>query len=414
MSTVPTDTPGLLAIEKRRERLFPGGVGRWSGFLGDYASPTAVRGRGHLIEDQDGRELIDLNNNFTVLVHGHAHPAIVAAGVEALQDGACFGLPNVHELDHAEALVERVPWVEQVRYTNTGTEAVMTAVRVARAHTGREKILIVSPSYHGTADAVLPVTASVRGVPQGVLRDTLLVAPDDVEGLRAMFEQHRDELAAFVLDLMPVAIGARPLSAEFVSTARELSARAGTLMIVDEVISFRLARAGFAHAHYGLEPDLLAIGKVVGGGLPIGAVLGRAQVLAVLDPHDPQAIFHGGTFSGNPLSMRCGLAALELYDDDAIDRLNHLGDRLREALRAAGRPHGWEVGGWGSVLRLMPLPDDSLARRRALWQAAYANGLAMAVSGTLCLSTPMDEAIVDDVARRFARSFEQVAAGEAT
>jgi glutamate-1-semialdehyde 2,1-aminomutase len=359
------------------------------------------------VYDEAGAELIDLNNNFTVLVHGNAHPEIHAAAVAAIEDGTCFGLPTSAELDHAEALVGRVPWAEQVRYTSSGTEAVMTAVRIARATTGRSKIAMLRPAYHGTADAVLPAEGPEmeRGIPRGVLDDLVLLRHNDLDDVRAAVAP--GDVAAVILDLMPALGGCVPLDVDFVMAVETAAAEAGTMLIVDEIISFRLAATGFAFERFHLEPDLLVVGKTIGGGFPVGAVLGRAETMAILDPSQRESIYHGGTFSANPVTMHAGRVALDLLDEAAIARLNDLGDYARK--RFADALGGWRASGVGSVLRLDP-PHRSDAAKRALFWAAYRRGLLLSGSGTLSLSTPMNRSVVDEAAKRLGAAIAELTA----
>ncbi|WP_246136738.1 aspartate aminotransferase family protein [Leekyejoonella antrihumi] len=394
-------------IRERQALVYPGGVGRSSGYLGRPA-PTLVRGKGYYVWDAEGSQKVDLSNNFTTLVHGHAHREVTAAAVRALENGACFGLPNSDEVRHAEVLLERVPWCDYVRYTSTGTEATMTAVRMARAISGRDKILGLSPSYHGMGDALLSMIGMTAGVPRGVSDDVLLVAPDDRHALVEAFAQHGDTIAAVVLDLMPMSAGGRPLSPAFVASVASLAQQHGALLVVDEVISFRLAVQGFANAVYGLLPDLLVTGKAIGGGLPIGAILGRRDVMGILDSSKPRSIFHGGTFTGNPVTMSAGYAAMKLFQVDEVGRLNALGERLRNGLSKTGEPFGWTANGYGSVVRLEPRSQEPDERLRQLFWIAFEEGVALAPSGTLCVSTPMDDTVIDSLVERMSRCFHRL------
>ncbi len=395
----------VLSPRDPRELHLPGGYGRGTFYVGER-SPRLVRGSGFRVVDEGGRELIDLNNNFTVLVHGHAHPHVTEAAVAAARDGACFGMPTAAELDHAEELVARVPWVEQVRYANSGTEAVMLAVRIARASTARNRIVMLSPAYHGTADPVLPAPGAVRGVPEGTLADVVTVAPGDVDAVHAAFDAFGDDIAAVLLDLAPALGGCVPLDEAFVRAVDDLARAHGAFVIVDEIISFRHAIAGYAHDGYGLAPDLLVVGKVIGGGFPIGAVLGTEKSMRLLDPALPDGLQHGGTFTANPVSMQAGKVALEFYDHGAVERLNGLGRFARHRLDEVARSFGWHVRGVGSVFRIAPAENDSAERRRALWWAAYDHGVLLSASGVVCLSTPMDERVIEDVADRLQAGFE--------
>jgi glutamate-1-semialdehyde 2,1-aminomutase len=377
----------------------PGGVGRSSLAVGG-AVHRALGGYGCRLLDDAGRTLLDLNNNFTTLVHGHGHPAILEAAVRALGEGACFGMPNAVELEHAELLVARFPHADQVVYTNSGTEAVMLALRVARARTRREKVLLVANAYHGTADAALAgVGLGIEhGVPASAQADVVAVPHNDVEALGAAFREHTATLAAVLLDLLPNRAGLLPLSADFVASARELSARQGIPLIVDEVISFRLDHAGH-QSRYKLVPDLTVLGKGIGGGFPVGAVIGSEDLMSSLNPQVSDTVEHGGTFSGNPVTMAAGIASLRLLDAAAIDSLNALGDLVRSALEPRARLRGWELRGVGSLLRLVPGADlgDATALTRALWWAAYRRGILLMPTGMLALSTPMDGTVVGEI-----------------
>jgi glutamate-1-semialdehyde 2,1-aminomutase len=392
--------------------VLPGGFGRSSLAVGPW-SPVAVRGEGHRVWDDRGRCLIDANNNFTTLVHGHAHPAIVDAVERAVRTGASFGLPTFSEARHAQALVERIPSVDQVRYANSGTEAVMTALRLARAHTGRDLVVVVRGAYHGTSDAVLVAGGPKgrRGVPRAVQQDTLLVAVDDVAALEAAVRAHADSVAAILLDLLPNRAGLHPVGDEYVAAVESLRRECGCVLIVDEVVSFRLAWGGLAAAR-GIEPDLITLGKAIGGGLPVGAVAGRAGIMAALDPFDPAAIEHGGTMTANPVTLDAGLAALELLDRAAVERINGLGDRARRALGEEIGPLGWEVRGQGSLLRPFPVgqPERERELQLQLWWQAIDRGLLLTSNGLVALSTAMDERVVDEVVERLAAALRAVVA----
>lgn len=381
--------------------LLPGGYGRSSYFLGG-APPTVVRGDGYRVWDEEGAVKIDLNGNYSVLVHGHGHPAIRAEIEAAAREGLCFGAPNQHELAHARLLVDRIPWAEQVRYTNSGTEAVMTAIRMARASTGRDLIVMQSPDYHGTADTALPAIGGPahRGVPDGISGDIITIAVGDADALRRAVDAAGDRLAAVLVDLMPTSGGCRPLPAEYVHAARELTSAAGAYLVVDEVISFRGGMGGLGESLYGLQPELVALGKLIGGGLPVGAVVGTRETMAVLDPYNPDAIPHGGTFAANAATMRAGSAALQHLNEEALARIDALGARLRGALREVLAPIGWHASGHGSVARIAPIENDSVARRQEFWRRAYDQGVLVSVSGMVCASTVMTESVIDEAVTR--------------
>ncbi|MGO4807884.1 aspartate aminotransferase family protein [Arthrobacter sp. 2MCAF15] len=387
----------------RGQSLLPGGFGR-STFALARRMPMAVQGYGCWVRDDNGRELIDLNNNFTALIHGHAHPQITVAGQRALSDGASFGLPNMHEIHHARLILERTFYLEQVRYCNSGTEAVMLAVRLARAVTGRNKVVFVRSAYHGTADLALVPGGhkSRRGIPEGVVQDSIEVAINDVRGLDKVFEARGKQIAAVVIDPMPNRAGLIAATPEFLDMARRRCNDTGALLVSDEVIGIRQAYSGVMHAN-GVDPDLLITGKIIGGGLPIGAVLGRTEIMENLSPLSPQGLEHGGTFSANPVSMATGVEALRLFSEAEVGRLNQMGEKMRGELRAKLDGCGWEVRGGGSLLRLFPQSAEALVAKDmqiSLWWESYDRGLLLMQNGLASLSTPMDERIAADVVDR--------------
>jgi glutamate-1-semialdehyde 2,1-aminomutase len=369
-------------LGERARGVLPGGNTRTTVFV-PPTPPYAVRGRGHVITDADGHEVIDLQANQSSLVHGHAHPAIVAAIAGGLQDGLCFGMPTESEVKLAEHLVARIPAVERLRFTNSGTEAVMTALRTARAFTGRDRILRFEGCYHGAFDAVM---SGSRGVPMSVDADVVVVPWGDVGAFEAAIDEYGDQLACVLVDLMPMRAGLTQASPSFVRALRAGTHACGALLLVDEVITFRLGHGGLAAA-MGIEPDLITLGKTIGGGLPVGAFGGRADVMAVLDPREAGYLEHGGTFTGNPTVMRAGLVGLELLDERAVARINALGSRLRGKLR----DRGFWANGFGSLSRVLVDDPD------AFWWRMYEAGVLIARNGFACVATTMDERDVDAV-----------------
>jgi glutamate-1-semialdehyde 2,1-aminomutase len=263
----------------------------------------------------------------------------------------------------------------------------MAALRLARAFTGRPAVLRFAGCYHGAYDGVL---SSARGVPPGLAADTVLVPWGDVGALERAVAEQGPRLACVLVDLMPNRAGLRPASLAFAGAVAGAARSAGALLVVDEVITFRLEH-GALHSAYGLRPDLVTLGKAIGGGLPVGAFGGRADVMALFDPGGPDPLEHGGTFTANPPTMRAGLAALELLTPPEIARVNALGERLRAGLAALG----YTVNGRGSLSRVLADDED------ALWWRLYRAGVLIGRHGLMCVSTPMDGAVVDDVLARF-------------
>ncbi len=400
---VSTTANLLIPRGPRGYPVLPGFVGR-STFAVGRPTPVVVRGAGPRVWDADGNELIDLNANFTTLVHGHAHPEIVAAAERAGRNGASFGLPNRSEMRHAETLLARMPDFDQVRYVNSGTEAVMTALRLARAATGREKVAFVDRCYHGTSDfALIPGGERAwRGVPAAVRADTFVLEMNDLAMLERCVAEHGAELATIAIDRLANRAGLLPLDPEYVARVRELCDRHGIVMLVDEVVTVRLAVGGIA-TEDGVVPDLVTIGKSIGGGYPIGAVVGKEAVMAEFDPGSPRGLEHGGTFSGNPVSMEAGTVALNLLDHAAVTALNDRSDRARRELERRVADAGWDVRGRGSLFRLYPQPGRAFdGWQQAIWWAAYRRGVLLMQTSLAAVPTVLDEAGLATVVDRLA------------
>ena len=386
-------------VGPRGHSLLPGGFGKAITAVGPW-SPMAVRGDGWRLWDDTGKELIDLHGNFTANIHGNAHPAIVAAIENAARCGLSFGLPNHYEIEHARRLVDRLAGLDQVRYTNSGTEATQLAVRLARARTERSAVIVVNGSYHGWSESVLPTLGARanRGIPPGMRSQTIVIGFDDVEGLEAAIASTPERFAAIVLDLLPNRIGMVQPSDAFVQSARRLCDLHGMALIVDEVISFRLARGGLTAARR-LDADLVCVGKLIGGGLPVGALVGKPQWMGELDPLGRDSLEHGGTFAANPVTMAAGVATLDLLGEDALVRIATLGQRLRDQLAEPLSRRGWEPRGMGSLCRLYPVFVTEAAevaeQQRRLWWALYERGVLVAKHGVCAISTVMDEAVID-------------------
>jgi glutamate-1-semialdehyde 2,1-aminomutase len=381
-------------LYERADARFPGGASRTTLYV-DPHTPYARRGEGWRLIDTDGHELVDLHGDYSALVHGHAFAPVLAAATRALAEGSAFGLPTAAEVELAEHLAERVGWAPRWRFAGSGTEAVMAAVRAARAATGRELVVRFAGCYHGAWDALadLDPARPARGVPAGAKGAVVSVALGDGEGLLAALDRHEGQVACVLLDLMPNRAGLRPLERDFARLVRAETARRGVVLILDEVITFRMG-AGGAGRLWGIEGDLVTLGKVIGGGLPIGALGGSPEVMDVFDPRRPDAVQAAGTFSANPVSMRAGLAALRALDGEAIARIDALGERLRAGLAEQGH----EVTGRGSLLKLHSerLPE--------LWWRLYREGVLIATTGLACVCTPMDDAVIDRVLAAFARA----------
>lgn len=365
--------------------VMPGGNTRSTLFVAPHP-PYAVSGAGPIVIDSAGHRTIDCNNNYTALIHGHADPEILAATAAAAANGTAFGLPTAIEVEMAELLKARTS-LPRWRFCNSGTEAVMMLIRGARAYTGRDFVVRFDGSYHGTYDGV--VASEAPGVPRSVAESSIVLPQNDVAALEDAMRRHGDRVAVVLLDLMPNRAGLRPVSREFALAAGRLTAEYGALLAIDEVITFRLGVGGL-HREYGITPDLMSLGKIIGGGFPVGAVGGRTEVLEAFSPLGDGPVSWGGTFSANPVTMTAGLVAMRRYDVAAITELNAKGDRLRQTLLDAGVP----INGTGSLLRLM------VEDMTTTWWRLYEAGVLAGSNGLLALSTAMHDDDIDAVAQR--------------
>ena len=335
---------------ERAKRVIPGGVNSpVRAFRSVGGSPVFVReGSGATFTDVDGNTYIDYVMSWGPLILGHAYAPVVAAVQAAAAHGTSYGAPTEAESELAELVIEMVPSVEKVRFCSSGTEATMSALRLARGFTGRERLIKFAGCYHGHGDAFLISAGSgalTNGVPDspgitaGVARDTIVVEYNDLDAVAAAFAAHPGEIAAVIIEPVVGNMGLVLPQPGFLAGLRELTARAGAVLIFDEVMTgFRVARGG-VQGRDGIVPDLTTLGKVIGGGLPVGAFGGRADIMAQLSPDGP--VYQAGTLSGNPLAMAAGIATLRaLRDDDVYARFDRIGSRLIDGLETVFTKHG--------------------------------------------------------------------------
>ncbi len=391
-STVSSSYPVAAALFERALRSIPGGNARAAMTVGPHP-PFARSAAGCRITDVDGHVVIDLLNNFTSLLHGHARPELIEAATEAMALGTIYGMPTEAEVAFAELLKERIPSTDRWRFSNSGSEAVMGAVRLARGFTGRDLIVRFEGCYHGMYDAV---ALEARGVSTGVAGDVVVVPPQDADALVAALDRYDGRIAGVLMDPMPSRAGLVPSPPAFVQRVREETERRGILLIFDEVITLRIA-AGGMQSVYGVRPDLTATAKIIGGGFPVGAVGGRGDVMDISDARRPDKLALGGTFSGNLVTMRAGMRTLELMTDAEYVRINGYGDRLRAALAE----QGWTVRGHGSLARI------ELGGSSERWWRLYDEGVLISPGGLTCTSTAMTDDDIDEVIAAFGRVADQ-------
>lgn len=428
-------TPRSEALYAQAIESFPGGDTRTGTFFLPYP-PFMARGEGARLWDVDGNAYLDFLGNFTSLIHGHAHPYITAAIAAQAARGTAFPFPGEPALQLAEEIRRRVPSMERLRFCNSGTEAVMGAIRAARAFTGKSKVLKMEGGYHGSADvAQVSVNVGVDaapypqgtgqgpGVPDGVVGDVLVVPYNDLATLERTVRAHAHELAAVIIEPHLTAAGVIPAEPAFLAGARAVTAECGVLMIFDEIITLRLAMGG-AQSVYGITPDLTTIAKIIGGGLPVGAFGGRADVMATFDPRARGTVSHSGTFNGNAVTMAAGLAALALLTEEAQVHLDALGSAMRVGLQRALDAAGVEacVTGSGSLGHVHfcrgPVRDYRDAQRgdgertRFFHLALLERGVVCASRGMFVTSTAMTMGDVDALVAVVAEvGREMVAAG---
>jgi glutamate-1-semialdehyde 2,1-aminomutase len=410
--------------------VMPGGNSRTTTFFDPYPF-YFQRGQGARIWDADGVERVDFNGNYTSLVLGHAVPDVVKTVQAVAESGLSFPGPTEHEVRLAETLVRRVPSVESVRFTNSGTEATMNAVRLARAFTGRPKLAKFEGAFHGTHDWVMvsvsgdtkawgnrrrpkPIAWSA-GIPPAVLKNVTVLPWNEPEACEEILSAEASSIAAVIVDPFMCNGGLIPPVEGFLPRLREVTERHGILLILDEVISFRTAWGG-AQERLGVRPDLTTFGKIIGGGLPVGAFGGRRDVMAFYDPRKGgPRISQGGTFNANPVTMAAGVATLNALTPETYARLDALGDRLRGGvarLLAATRRRG-QVTGVGSLFwlhwttetltdyRSTRAKDAEMAQR--VFMGMLNEGVLMTQRGLGACSAAMGDEDVDRFVNALAR-----------
>jgi glutamate-1-semialdehyde 2,1-aminomutase len=426
-------------LYERALRVLPGGVSR-NAVLRRPHPFYAHRGEGCYLTDVEGNCRIDFANNMASLIHGHANPAIVDAVTWQLHKGTAFAFATEAEIGLAEHLTKRSKGFDKIRFVNSGTEAVMCCLKAARAYTRRPKIAKVEGAYHGLYDyAEVSQTAQpanwgdprqprsvpvVQGTPRSALDEVIVIPFNNPEVALAILDRHADDLACVLVDPLPHRVGFIPATQPFIAALRRWTQKHGALLVFDEVITYR-SEYGGAQEWFNVQPDLTALGKMIGGGFPVGAIAGRNEVMEVFNPLAEKVLFpHSGTFSANPITMTAGLAAMEYFDREQVAKINHLGDVARrqigEAIRTAGIPAC--VTGGGSIFRIHIKAEPPKNYResyvtteetrliRALLEHAYEEGIILIGTCSGTLSTPMNQREIDRLTEVLLSGFRKIKA----
>jgi glutamate-1-semialdehyde 2,1-aminomutase len=426
-------------LYERALKVLPGGVSR-NAVLRKPHPFYAVKGEGCHLTDVEGKRRIDFANNMASLIHGHAYPPIVEAVTAQLRNGTGFSFATEAEIKLAEHLTKRTKGFDKIRFVNSGTEAVMCCLKAARAFTRRPKIAKVEGAYHGLYDyAEISQTAQpsnwgdpqqpssvpvVQGTPRSALDEVIVIPFNNPEVALAILDRHADDLACVLVDPMPHRVGFIPATQEFIAALRSWTQKHGALLVFDEVITYRSSYGG-AQEWFKMQPDLTAMGKMVGGGFPVGALAGRNEVMDVFNPLAEKVLFpHSGTFSANPITMTAGLAAVENFDREKVAKLNQLAEvarrQIAEAIRTAGIPAC--VTGGGSIFRLHMKPEPPKNYResyvtpeenrliRALLDHAYEHGIILIGTCSGTLSTPMTQREIDQLVEVLSSGFLKIKA----
>lgn len=395
-------------------KYMPGGDTRTATFFLPF--PNFIKyGEGAYMYDEDGFKLLDFQNNYTSLIHGHAHPETVEAVREQIAKGSAYTAPFEKQIELSKILTERFPSVDMIRYTNSGTEANMHALRIARAYTGKAKIIKTEGGYHGTTDVFeasvdpnikkagtldqIKVIPESRGVSENALKDVLVVPFNDIERTRKMIEEHHRETACIIIEPIMGSAGQITPDLEYLKFLREITTQYHIVLIFDEVVTGRLSLGG-AQKFYGVTPDLTTMGKIIGGGTPVGAFGGKQEIMQMYDPREKK-MYHSGTFNGNAVTMAAGLATMKAYNQEAVDYVNGLGTRFKEGVLKIYDKLGlnMKISGAGSIYNILFTDKDVKNYRdvasaheelnKVLYMSLLTKGVFDAERGMFCMSTAM-------------------------
>ncbi|MFN2373652.1 MAG: aspartate aminotransferase family protein [Cyclonatronaceae bacterium] len=428
-------------IYKQACDVITGGVSRNTVFRRPHPF-YASHASGCYVTDIDGVEHIDFANNMASLIHGHTHPAIVSAVVEQLMRGSAYTMATEAEVTFAQLLHDRVPSFERIRFVNSGTEAMMALIKVARAFTGRPMIAKAEGSYHGTYDFAEVSQAAnpenwgdldepnriplVNGTPQGVMDNVVIFPYNDTERTLALLDKYADQIACVIIDPVAHRIGLFEADQSYVDALYAWTRRNGALLAFDEVVTLRVNYGG-TQENYQVKPDLTSIGKIIGGGFPVGGLAGRSDIMKVLDPREQRVLFpHSGPFSANPVTMTAGRLAMELFDREAVKTLNALTDIARFQILEAGREAGIPLSltGAGSMFRIhfreaapnryreAYQPKEEVAILKEFLDYMHVQQHIMMINtGTCMLSTAITRSEVDRLTEAMLNGFRYIKPG---
>lgn len=406
--------PNSRKLHEEACKYMPGGDTRTATFFLPF--PNFIKkGEGAYMYDEDGFKLLDFQNNYTSLIHGHAHPETVEAVRAQIAKGSAYTAPFEKQIELSKLLTERFPSVDMIRYTNSGTEANMHALRIARAYTGKAKIIKTEGGYHGTTDVFeasvdpnikkagtldqIKVIPESRGVSENALKDVLVVPFNDIERTRKMIEEHHQEVACIIIEPIMGSAGQITPDLEYLRFLREITEQHNIVLIFDEVVTGRLSLGG-VQKHYGVTPDITTMGKIIGGGTPVGAFGGKKEIMQMYDPREKK-MYHSGTFNGNAVTMAAGFATMKAFDQTAVDHVNGLGTMFKEGVMDIYRKLGlnMKISGEGSIYNIL-FTDKEVKNYRdvaaaheelnkVLYMSLLTKGVFDAERGMFCMSTAM-------------------------
>lgn len=411
--------PKSHALHLEACKYLPGGDTRTATFFLPF--PNFIeRGEGAYMYDVDGHKLLDFQNNYTSLIHGHGHQPTVEAVQKQIALGSAYTAPFEKQIQLANLLVDRYPSIDLVRFCNSGTEANMHALRIARAYTGKAKLVKTEGGYHGTTDVFeasvdpnikkagtldqIKVIPESRGVSANALKDVLVVPFNDIERTKKMIEEHHEEIACVIIEPIMGSAGQITPEIEYLQFLRKITEEYNIVLIFDEVVTGRLSTGG-AQKYYGVTPDLTTLGKIIGGGVPVGAFGGKKEIMEMYDPRQKK-MYHSGTFNGNAVTMAAGLATMTAYDEAAVAHVNGLGDAFKVGVEDIYKRLGlgMQILGTGSLYNLIfsnkeikNYRDVAAAHEelnKVLYLDLLTRGVFNAERGMFCMSTPMT---MDDI-----------------